>query len=310
MARLGDDPLEGLDTEAIVDDDHQQPIAGSNRPPDIRKLAGSLGLTVMSVVMLIGGFWLSQVARPSDKPMSTSMGVAAVNYPVQSLTPVPELPTFTLTPTPAPSRTPELPALTSDGPATEASIPAIDTHTSVPTPVSTFPVASATPIPSRVTQQLVAPLPTKGVVCVPATYWVTYYVKRGDTLYSLARRTNSSVTTIMRGNCLVNTTIYVGQRLYLPSWPAAPTSRPGATATRTATSSPTSTATGTSDVTSTPTPTNTLIVDTVNATQSPTETQPPTATSTLPPTATSTSPPPPTATSTVTSPLAPPESRL
>lgn len=50
-----------------------------------------------------------------------------------------------------------------------------------------------------------------------------YTVQRGDTLSSLAQRTGTSWQQIQAANCLASTTIFTGQRLYLPSVPAPAT---------------------------------------------------------------------------------------
>lgn len=73
-------------------------------------------------------------------------------------------------------------------------------------------------------------LPT-AVACQPATGWSRYIVKPGDTLYSLAKLINSTVTIIQAGNCLTTERIYVGQMILLPRLP--PPSYPTATPTMT-----------------------------------------------------------------------------
>jgi LysM repeat protein len=70
-----------------------------------------------------------------------------------------------------------------------------------------------------------------GTVCTPRADWtVVYTVVAGDTLASIARRANSTVDALTRGNCLSNpNSISVGQRLRVPQTPAAPpppTTRP------------------------------------------------------------------------------------
>lgn len=51
----------------------------------------------------------------------------------------------------------------------------------------------------------------------PATQ-TTYTVQRGDTLYSIARRFNITMTALIQANGIVNSNlIYVGQRLQIPS---------------------------------------------------------------------------------------------
>jgi LysM repeat protein len=59
--------------------------------------------------------------------------------------------------------------------------------------------------------------------CKPPADWQIYMVQRGDTLYSLAQRYNTTVYAIVQANCLTNYAIYVGQNLYLPPLPATPT---------------------------------------------------------------------------------------
>lgn len=77
------------------------------------------------------------------------------------------------------------------------------------------PTSTDTPIPSTDT-----PTP-----CSPPTDWVAYTVQSGDTLYSLAQKTNTTVDEIQRANCMAGaTTIIVGQVLYLPILP--PTNTP------------------------------------------------------------------------------------
>lgn len=57
------------------------------------------------------------------------------------------------------------------------------------------------------------PLPTP---TSPLQY-VIYVVRQGDTLYSIARRYNTTVQAIMEANGLTNYTIYVGQQLRIPT---------------------------------------------------------------------------------------------
>jgi LCP family protein required for cell wall assembly len=63
--------------------------------------------------------------------------------------------------------------------------------------------------------------------CVPPSDWGVYLVEQGNTLFSLARRYGTDVATLMQVNCLNATTIFVGQRLYVPGM-AAPASSDGA----------------------------------------------------------------------------------
>ena len=105
--------------------------------------------------------------------------------------------TATVTPSPTPTAT------------------ATETPTATPTPTQTLP-PTATPVPTRTR----TPTP----ICVPKrpSGWVAYIVVRGDTLYSLAEDTGTTVARIQRVNCLTGTIILVGQKLWLPAIPRLP----------------------------------------------------------------------------------------
>jgi hypothetical protein len=75
---------------------------------------------------------------------------------------------------------------------------------------------------------------------------VIYEVKIGDTLNSLAERTNTSVYELQRVNCLDTFTVQSGDKVYLPFTPPTPTATntptpvtPTPTPTRTGTPTPT-----------------------------------------------------------------------
>ena len=56
--------------------------------------------------------------------------------------------------------------------------------------------------------------------CSIPSGWIAYYVKSGDTLFSIARTWQTSVKQLASVNCLENVNlIYVGQRLYVPANP-------------------------------------------------------------------------------------------
>jgi len=59
---------------------------------------------------------------------------------------------------------------------------------------------------------------------------VPYTVQAGDTLYSLAVRTGTTVARIQQANCLQGTIILIGQTLYLPTVPAPPVAAASSTA--------------------------------------------------------------------------------
>jgi LysM repeat protein len=81
--------------------------------------------------------------------------------------------------------------------------------------------------------------------CAPAPAdWVTYSVQRGDTLFSLARNSGTTLDVVVSVNCLGSTTIHVGQALLLPRLPdtATPAQATSTAVPATATSRPTATA--------------------------------------------------------------------
>ncbi len=148
----------------------------------------------------------------------------------------------------------------------------------------------------------ITPTPTLSPTpCRPPADWQNYVVQRGDTLYALARRYNTTVYAIVQANCLTSYDIYVGQNLYLPPLPPTPTPTVTYTPTSTPTVTWTPTVTATPIDTETPTITPTAIetATTVPPTATATPTVVPTATSTGSPTLTPI-PPPPTATPSAT----------
>ncbi len=204
---------------------------GSGGGDGMRQVLVGLGLTVLSLAMLVGGFLLSDLDS------------AAIYIPATEVAAAP------------PSLTPFLPTLTATAlpPVTAAA-----TESGSPIPPTALPTLYLSPTPRR-------------TPCGPPSDWIVYIVAPGDTLFSLAARSGASVEAVLLANCLRDTTIYVGQALYLPTVPAPPTA--------TATPLPTLTATPTVTPTATETPAATL---TPTFTPSPT----PSATPTFTPTAT------------------------
>ena len=86
-----------------------------------------------------------------------------------------------------------------------------------PTMTSTHtPTPSPTPTPEISTAQ---PTPTPTAVCTPAppSGWVSYTVQEGDYLFNLALDTRTTVARLQEVNCLTETGLGVGQRLWLPA---------------------------------------------------------------------------------------------
>ncbi len=125
----------------------------------------------------------------------------------------------------------------------------------------------------------VPPVPTVTVIpCGPPVGWVrTYIVQAGDNLYRIALSFGITFPQLQRGNCMgSSTTIYVGQRLWVPNIPPR-TPTPGITIVPTFPTEvtlPTATATQLPTATSTSIPTDTSL---------PTSISIPTATATITP---------------------------
>lgn len=101
------------------------------------------------------------------------------------------LPSITLRPTEEPTQTPTSTA----------------TFTSTFTPTETgTPTSTATALPTATT-------------CAPWYWWSVYTVQGGDTLSHLSNLTGASVYQLMVANCLLDTRIYTGQRLFVPRLP-------------------------------------------------------------------------------------------
>lgn len=87
-----------------------------------------------------------------------------------------------------------------------------------PTPAADTGVALLAP---SATPEATSP-PVTPPACVPPADWGIHVVQPGNTLYSLAQRYGSKVDLLMQVNCLNTTTIFVGQRLYVPGSLATP----------------------------------------------------------------------------------------
>lgn len=100
------------------------------------------------------------------------------------------------------------------------SVPPTSTTAPTLTPTGT-PISAPTTAPSPTTESLPA--------CTPNTTWPVYTVARGDTLFSIAQRTGSTVDELVAANCLPDRdVIEVGQKLRVRSLPVTvqPTATP------------------------------------------------------------------------------------
>ena len=138
---------------------------------------------------------------------------------------VPDEPTRTSTPqlVTVPTQTPIPPATST--PTLAATPESTPPSTPYPSPTATIASeADDTPTTAPATQAVASTsAPTR---CYPPASWRIYVVQSGDTLSSLASRFGTSVDSIMRANCMSETTIYGGHRIYLPQPPIPPTPIP------------------------------------------------------------------------------------
>lgn len=86
-------------------------------------------------------------------------------------------------------------------------------------------IASAIPVATDALAATdVVTAPVTPPACVPPADWAIHIVQQGNTLYSLAIRYGTDVETMMWVNCLNTSTIFIGQRLYVPgASPPSPT---------------------------------------------------------------------------------------
>lgn len=206
-------------------------------------LMGALSALVLSALVL-GGFMLAfsenvpdLVVQPTAPPAISQLTPAPSDAASPTLT---ILPSATATLTPAPSRT------------TTPSATTFPSPTGCPIPPGWIPYTvqrgeTLNPLAARFglhpqeladancisrSQQVVpglilyipgptAPPPyASPIPCTPKYNWVVYIVQPGDTLYNLAARVNSTPYELQLANCLPSNYIYVGQRLYVPFYPA------------------------------------------------------------------------------------------
>ena len=118
--------------------------------------------------------------------------------------------------------------------STQTTSPSTNTYANPP-PGDTNYVITLTPVPTYTETQTPTSTPTNTVTltasltvlpsplpCMSWTHWLTYVVQSGDTLYSLAQDTGTTVEELMLANCLYDNRIYVGQILYVPRLPIKP----------------------------------------------------------------------------------------
>jgi len=265
----------------------------------LRQVGGGLIIAAVSLLLVIGGISLSLAETadtphpPTPTPLSP-IGPLELFAPTVTAVSAIEVPTFTAIPT---LTTVVLPPTTVILPPTSCPIPGGWIRVMVGVNDTLYTLAERY---KTTTDQLsaanclttlnplvgspiyVPPVPTVTVIpCGPPANWVkSHVVQTGDNLFRIALSYGTTYPQLQRANCMgSSTTIYAGQKLWVPN---VPTRTPTVTATNpTASYTPTwtvvpPTATFTPSITPFPTtvaPTSTLV---------PSSTPPPTVTNTPP----------------------------
>ncbi len=170
--------------------------SGPGGTPGLKQLLGAVVVTAASVGMLLGSFVLSQLEAPKQAP-PTPRSVA------QESTVTPFLPSSTPHPSPTAAATLAEP--------TPTPIPPTPEPTSSPTPV---PTATPTPAPTATSAPTASPSPPAS--CASPAGWISYTVRTGDTLASLARRGGVTTAALMQANCLSTATLRAGDSINVP----------------------------------------------------------------------------------------------
>lgn len=142
--------------------------------------------------------------------LAVAMGLFNFLVPSPPKTPLLILPTMGIPTTPLISNTLDpspFPIITNTPFVTDTLLPPTSTNTPQPTPSETL-VPTASDTATR------TPVP-----CYPEMRWPVYTVRRGDTLYNIARLTGTTYPRLMAANCLTSTLIRTGQRLFVPRLP-------------------------------------------------------------------------------------------
>jgi LysM repeat protein len=256
----------------------------------VRQLGGGVIIAIVSVVLVVGGIFLSLAENLTAPATPTQIPpTLPLNFPTPTATEPPALQTETATGTavvsPSPTASQIAAAPTSCTPPVgwvRILTRAGDTIYSLAQRYKTTAesLGSANCITSFELPAgfavYVPPVPTVTVVpCGPPAGWVkNHTVQPGDNLFRIALSYGITYPQLQRANCMGGSiTIYAGQRLWVPNIPTR-TPVPGVTVVP---DFPTVTSTASQPATETNVPTSTD-----------TATQPPTATPTLIPTATPT----------------------
>ncbi len=202
---------------------------GNESSSTLQRVAIGAGAFIVVVLTVVSAVFLAMQDLPEDglAPDITPTDIVQINPTVDSTPPVRTPPPAITTEAPGPTNTPEpLPTepLSADTPIPPVEETEEPSPTALPPPPDTStpeaPVATNTPV--QVTATFTAtPAEVTNCGTAPPAGWVSYTVQLGDTFNSLATRTNVSVFELQESNCLRD--IQIGDSLYLPFIPPAPT---------------------------------------------------------------------------------------
>lgn len=171
-----------------------------------RNLGTALIYAVISIVLVVGGLSLALAEGGLNAPQPT-----AHPSPTLFASSVPATQPDPSTPLPA-SSTPQIVYVTATQPVAG-------------TPAMVLPSASPQPSATSTARSYYSATPVR---CGPYSGWVrNYVVQQGDTLYHIATQYQTTVPALQTANCLSNTLIVPGQRLWVPN---VATITPGVTA--------------------------------------------------------------------------------
>lgn len=222
----------------------------------LRQLGGGVIIAIVSVVLVLGGIFLSLAETlPTSATPTQIPPTLPLSFPTPTFTQAPALQTTTVTETASPSPTISVvsPTACTPPPGWIRITSAIgDTvyslaqryktsaeNLSAANCFTSFDLAAGSVV-------YVPPVLTVTIIpCGPPAGWVkTHVVQAGDNLYRIALSYGLSYPQLQRANCMgSSTTIYAGQRLWVPNIPTR-TPVPGVTIIPdfpTETSSPTNT---------------------------------------------------------------------
>ncbi|HEX6035482.1 MAG TPA: LysM peptidoglycan-binding domain-containing protein [Anaerolineales bacterium] len=200
----------------------------------LRQLGGGVIIAIVSVILVIGGIFLS--LAETLPPPSTPTQIPPTfpeSFPTPTGTSASETPSSTQTelPTATPSLALALGSPTSCTPPSGWVLVTTRTGDTVYSlaqrykttaeNLNTANCLTSAELPVGVALY-VPPVPTVTVIpCGPPFGWVrNYIVQRGDTLFRIALAYNITYPQLQRANCMgSSTTIYTGQRLWVPNIP-------------------------------------------------------------------------------------------